>query len=561
MKIGVIVRTIGQLVLLVCVAAPASARQSAPPSPQALRVAQIAGQLVTFQWAAPPSGQAPDHYVIEGGFSPGTVWATASIDGSATTATFTLANGTYFVRLRAVKAGLQSAVSNEVQAVVGGFGRPSTPADVSAVTLGTSVTLTWRTPDDGPGIEAIVLEVTGAVQGSFVVPSTAPVTFSGVPHGTYTVTLRARNAVGVSDPSSPVTFSVLGTPAPGIQVVQGPTQDVNAPRMPVRYEDMTAPRLVAFAARERLDLVVQGSGSEFERILRLKDWVAAQWESGNPDPYPPWDAMTILDWIRGGLTGGFCAQYSQVFVQALAAFGIPARYVEVGHEENPYNHYPTEVWSNTFNKWVLMDVSYNHHFERRGVPQSALEVHEAYVRGDAADLVLVRGAVTKGHPDPLELPHRTTELYYYLRYHLKANHVSAPAEDPFNRYGDMLEWHDGWTVPWEVSTAPSQFPHEQLTRESLSDREAAEWRPNQVWITPRQTGSSEVTLDLAHSVLQFSHLLYRIIDDAGVAGPWRSHASPQLIWKISGRDRRLEVRGVNVRGAQGPITAVAIVSP
>jgi hypothetical protein len=157
------------------------------------------------------------------------------------------------------------------------------------------------------------------------------------------------------------------------------------------------PRLAELAARENLISVVQGARNEFEVILRLKEWTAKQFPHGTPSPYPPWDAIIILDWIRSGITGGFCAQYSQVFLQALASLGLQGRYVEIGLDSNPYAHYVMEVWSNQFNKWVVMDVDYNMHFERGGIPLSALEVHQALIRSELSDVVSVAGEFRDGH--------------------------------------------------------------------------------------------------------------------------------------------------------------------
>jgi hypothetical protein len=122
----------------------------------------------------------------------------------------------------------------------------------------------------------------------------------------------------------------------------------------------------------------------------------------------------------------------------------------------------------------------------------------------------------------------------------------------------MVEWHDEATLPWEMGSGPSQFPRERPTRQSVRDRAVVNWRPNQVWITPRDAGLAGVTLVLTNNVLQFSHYEYRVIDVNGAAGPWRSHASPELSWQPSGPEVRLEVRGVNVRGSAGPASAVAV---
>lgn len=259
-----------------------------------------------------------------------------------------------------------------------------------------------------------------------------------------------------------------------------PSTDSSPRQLGFRFEQMDHPRLKQLLDQEHLDQVVDLEASPFVQILSLKDWVAGQWPAGNPDPYPPWDALTILDWIRSGKTGGFCGQYAQVFLQALASVGIQARYVEIGSVDNPYAHYVTEVWSTDLGKWVLMDPDYNLHFERDGVPLGVLEIHDTLLDGSADRLTVVRGTIREGHSDPNRWPLKTAELYHYVRFHLKANHLSVPNEPPFDRYGDMVEWLDSRVVPWEESTVESPYPKERLTSRATSDRALTDQPPSDV---------------------------------------------------------------------------------
>ena len=522
--------------------------------PQNLTVTRVEGQSVTLSWSA--AAVRPDQYVVEGGVTPGEVLARFVVPGSATTTTFTVPRGIYFARVHAVYEETRTDPSNEVEIVVGELRPPSAPADVAALAVGSDVVVYWRETYQGGAPSATVVQVSGDLQLSIPAPVTGPLEFLGVPSGRYIVQLRARNAAGDSDLSPAVLVSVAGAQ---VQSAASSLQAPDAPRLPVRYETFTTPRLSEFVSRERLLDVVAGADTEFNAILRLREWVAGQFPKGNPDPYPPWDATTVLDWIRSGVTGGFCAQYAQIFVQALAAFGVPARYVELGPIDNPYGHFTAEVWSNDFNKWVYLDPDFNMHFERDGVPQSVLEVHDAYVSGTDHELDLVLGTV-RADSDPRIYPHRLAAFFYYHRYHLKANHVTVPDESAsFDRFSDSVEWHDALTVPWEISTVPSLFLHERLTQWVTSDRTLIEWRPNQVWITARRTGPMQLTLDLQHNVLQWQAFEYRVIDDQGSASAWTRSGSSRLIWQVDARDRRLEVRGVNVRGRTGPAATIALV--
>ena len=102
--------------------------------------------------------------------------------------------------------------------------------------------------------------------------------------------------------------------------------------------------------------------SEFEKIVLLRKWVRDQWEGTSNFYYPPWDAVEILDLARKHGNSPFCAQYGIVFLQCCISLGIPARYVDLP------GHFVVEVWSNEYNRWVLMDPTHDIHYEKKGIP-------------------------------------------------------------------------------------------------------------------------------------------------------------------------------------------------
>ena len=135
------------------------------------------------------------------------------------------------------------------------------------------------------------------------------------------------------------------------------------------------PRLQLLRRRERLDQVVASGRTEFEKIILLRRWVHGLWSfHEKPFYYPPWDAEEIIDLARRHGNYGFCAQYSIVFVQACRALGMHARYVDIGH-------FLTDVWSNEYNHWVVMDPTNDIHYEMDGEPLDGLSLNLAAEKG------------------------------------------------------------------------------------------------------------------------------------------------------------------------------------
>jgi hypothetical protein len=329
--------------------------------------------------------------------------------------------------------------------------------------------------------------------------------------------------------------------------------------LPVRFQRFDEPQLDRLVAREQLRALVVNTPRQFDQIQRVQDWVNAQWPDGSPNPYPPWNALTILDWIRSDRTGGFCAQYAQVFLQSLAALGYMARYIEIGNHENPYAHYLTEVWSNDFDKWVVMDADFNVHFERRGVPLSAIEIHDALVSSTLADVVPVYHA-RPGHATPASWPQHTAELYYYVRYHLDANQLSRPGDPPFERFDDMIEFDDPKVPAWEVSSVASTFHKERLTRRRTSDRRVVSGKRNQVRLRIRSAEPGSVTLDIRDNVMQRAAYQYRLTTTGAPPEAWQSTSASTISVRLPDAGGRVDVRGVNIRGVTGP-SATLVIDP
>jgi hypothetical protein len=131
---------------------------------------------------------------------------------SSTDPTFTVAapTGTFFVRVHALAGATRSAASNEIQIHVGVAALPAAPAQLLSLVNGSTLALAWVNSYGGGAPTSLVLDVTGAATASIPLSLTDAASFAGVPSGTYTMSLRARNAAGTGPPSNPVTVAFPG---------------------------------------------------------------------------------------------------------------------------------------------------------------------------------------------------------------------------------------------------------------------------------------------------------------------------------------------------------------
>jgi len=188
------------------------------------------------------------------------------------------------------------------------------------------------------------------------------------------------------------------------------------------YEFHNHPTLKLLREREGLREVIEGE-EEFAQFIKLMHWVHKQWKASSPDPYPPWNAVLVLNMIRGGETGGFCTQYAQVLVQSLLSFGYQARYISIK------NHVVVEVWSNKYQKWIALDPHRDVYYQENDTPLNAWEIY-SIVMGGKTDSIEVRGNIS---PDVAQ---EEISKYESFAVHFKNNHLSEP-QSPAKDFNDF----------------------------------------------------------------------------------------------------------------------------
>ena len=171
---------------------------------------------VTFRWEVPAAGNfSPTGYLLEGGPTPGSAIASLLSNGPTTSLTVTVPNGVFYVRVRGVVGKTRSEASNEIQLVVNVPSPPSAPEGLLGLADGSELTLAWQNTLAGGTPTGIVLDVTGdQTVPIHLPPSTDRFSFSGVPTGTYTFSVRAVSEVGSSRASNAVTLTFPGTCSP-----------------------------------------------------------------------------------------------------------------------------------------------------------------------------------------------------------------------------------------------------------------------------------------------------------------------------------------------------------
>ena len=177
--------------------------------------ATSSGSTINLAWSAPTSGGTPTAYTIEAGSSSGLANLASFSTGSTATSYSAggVANGSYYVRVKATNAAGSSPASNEALLTVGSAcSAPGAPGGLrqASASAGT-VSLTWTASTGTPTtyiVEAGSSSGLSNLANSDLGGTSTTFTASGVARGTYYVRLRARNACGTSAASNEITLTV-----------------------------------------------------------------------------------------------------------------------------------------------------------------------------------------------------------------------------------------------------------------------------------------------------------------------------------------------------------------
>lgn len=244
------------------------------------------------------------------------------------------------------------------------------------------------------------------------------------------------------------------------------------------YEDYYSPRMRELRERYRLDEVVAGESDEFRRQLLLRNWIKRHISINDDYPTPTrGDAFAILDAALKG--GGFhCGHFMVVQHAVMNAFGYVCRSLGAGPgtKEQGGHHGINEVWSNKFVKWMLFDAKYDIHFEKDGIPLSALEIRDEYHRNKGADIVKVRGPEREPVADMTK--DGTPATYNWVSWHTAGNYFT---NFPCTHSSAIIVYEDDFyrQNTWYRDGRPN-WAYESDYFIPVRHREWIEWTPNVV---------------------------------------------------------------------------------
>lgn len=302
----------------------------------------------------------------------------------------------------------------------------------------------------------------------------------------------------------------------------------------------------------KLDDVVKEGKTEFEKFVLLRNWARHTaikgWDHGISMWCPPWDALIILATNKQPIALCMCTHYSTIFTQCAIALGYTARQVILDH------HCVAEVWSNEFEKWILMDTGssqnpeMNCHLEHNGIPLNALEIRNLWKSGKINEIKFVYAnpsSITTEEKEKFEASYFKNFRRFAIP--LRNNFLGNP--EPGELEQGMSEYYCDMYLWYEDSCETIESPEYGKTSNRISD---FYWTLNQTFIDLISEEKDSLIVTLYNDTPSFSHYLIRINGNR-----W-TKTQPQFVWNIKSGKNILEVKSINLYGLECPVSRVVI---
>jgi hypothetical protein len=284
------------------------------------------------------------------------------------------------------------------------------------------------------------------------------------------------------------------------------------------------------------------------------DWTHRQFKKFGKPSADAKGALEILQCIKDGHTF-FCAHYAKVLVSSAASLGwvdreLALRRHQGSAKDGSSEHSTTEIWSNQYRKWVMLDPTSNMYLEKEGVPLNAYEIRQEWFYNDGKGLVFVIGKERKKY--------RKSDLPIFLGTYAGFGDLKV-SPDELYKYG-----FTAYIPNTDLMDAREDYGKMFIVKDQVC--EGTKWHERTVPANPAvepyfPIGQAALSLRVADEKIQVSLKTltpnFREFQVRRNGGEWKQ-ANEMFVWAPRPGANRLEVRTLNKFGVTGPISTVEL---
>jgi hypothetical protein len=322
-----------------------------------------------------------------------------------------------------------------------------------------------------------------------------------------------------------------------------------------KFDSAENPKLRELRQRYQLDAVVAAGQDEFDRQVRLLDWVHHRFKRFGRPSVEARGALEILQAIDQG-HAFFCSQYAHVFVSAAASLGWIDRELALRRHRDPpgggsSEHSTTEIWSNQYRKWIMMDPTAKMYVEKGGLPLNTYEIRQEWFQRGGRDLVFVVGKERTRY--------RKSDLPIFLGRFEGFGDLTVPV-DELDKYGFI-----GYIPNTDLMDANLDYGRMFIVQDQLC--EGTRWHVRTVPANPAvdpyfplNQAAVTLTSEQGKVAVKLRTLTpnFRAYEVRFAGGSWRV-TDANLLWNVRPGLNGLEVRTLNRFGVYGPTSTIEVV--
>jgi len=321
-------------------------------------------------------------------------------------------------------------------------------------------------------------------------------------------------------------------------------------------EDLSSPKFKALKEKYQLDTIFHGETDELKRILLLRNWIRSVIKINDPGPHPgDGSCESILDYALKG-NGYHCGHFMVVQNAVMNAYGYVTRCLGAGpggQDGADGHHGINEIWLNSYHKWFLSDAKYNHHFEKNGIPLSALEIRDEYLKNKAADIIMVNGP--NRTPVEFDKEYQTSKehfarTYTWIEWDTYNDKYTAIADTNSAR-GILNMYYDDYSKnhTWLWDGKP-HWAYNTKYMNLVADRKAIEWTPNTIASKVTITGN-KATIKLTSNTPNFKTHQIKILQNGDpIAIGWKDVSDSTEV-ALQKDKTEIICRAINLAGIAG----------
>ena len=195
------------------------------------------------------------------------------------------------------------------------------------------------------------------------------------------------------------------------------------------WENLDHTELRRLKNEHALGSIVERGTNEFEKQLLLKNWVFSTLPLGYNNSTQYKSALEVLN-DRNNPGGFNCTWYVLTFLQCAQALGWYVRKLGIdtdhGFGKEEMRHTVVDIWSSKHNKWYVIDLMFNVHFEKGAIPLNSYEIRKAYLENNKSVNKVFESHNKEDVPKKFKKMNDTPANYYWFFILLRNNYLENP---------------------------------------------------------------------------------------------------------------------------------------